>query len=108
MTEKMDKEFDILAEEIFPTGEFMLIEPVGFVGEQVSKAGIIIASASNSATPTLGKVLRAGEKANYKEGDLVFFRRYSLDEIEVKVTDGKRKFLFIGNEDCIAQYKQKK
>ena len=100
------KQFDITEEEIFPQGDFMLIEPIGFTGEQKTKSGIILSEQSSSATPTIGLIKRAGESAKYKEGDMVFFRRYSLDEIEIKVSDGKKKFLFIANEDVIGQYKK--
>ena len=96
---------NIAVEEIIPQGDMMLIEPMGFTGEQKTKSGIVIANQESSATPSIGKILAAGTKAKYKVGEMVFFRRYSLDEIEVKMADGKKKMSFIATEDVIAEYK---
>lgn len=99
------KKFDISVDEIIPQGEMMLIEPLEFGGEQVTKSGIHLGTTVTQATPTLAKVIRSGPDAEFKPGSYVIFRRYSLDEIELKVSDGKRKFNFVSNEDIIGEYK---
>ena len=102
----MTNDFIITIDEIFPNGDKIVIEPMEHQGEQQTKSGIIIATDSNSATPTLGKILRAGPDSIYKVGENVFFRRYSLDEIEVNMSIGKRKVYFISSkEDTLGEYR---
>ena len=109
MTNTMENnDFQITVDEIFPQGEMMLVDPIEFSGEQSTKSGIVLVTEHTQATPTLARILRAGPDAKYKEDSIVFFRRYSLDEIEVKMSTGKRKLNFINTEDVISEYRPKK
>ncbi len=89
---------EIKVEHIEPTGEYMLIKSLQ-EKEITSKSGIILNVGSQGATATLGEVVKAGELSNFKVGSTVMFRRYSLDEIELKNIG---KFNFIANDDVIA------
>lgn len=101
------KDFDISIDGFIPKGSFMLVDPLEFKGEQQTKSGIVIPDNVTQATPTLAKVLKSGPDAMYKPGAVVIFRRYSLDEITVKVSTGKKKLHFVDNDDIIAEYKMK-
>jgi co-chaperonin GroES (HSP10) len=102
-----NEKFEITLEEIFPQGEMMLVDPVEFSGEQISKGGIIMPGNAMQATPTLARVVRAGNDAKFKEGSVVIFRRYSLDEIKIKTSSGDKMLNFVSNEDIISEYRPK-
>jgi chaperonin GroES len=74
--------------------------------EKVTKSGIVIPDTADKERPTKGKILAVGSgKRNdngdfipmsVKVGDLVLFRKYGPDELEL---DGKK--YLIGSEDDV-------
>lgn len=97
-------DFEVKTEELFPSGNYMLVEPI--TGEGQTKSGIIINVGSDGAVPTLGRVARHGELSKFHDDDILIFRRYSVDEIKVTDTTGSKKLCFINDEDVIAVIKK--
>ena len=91
---------------IKPISNHIFLEPVE--GEKVTKSGIVIPDTADKERPIKGKVLAAGpgkrdEKGNIipmsvKEGDMVLFRKYGPDEIEID----DKKYLVASEDDVLA------
>jgi chaperonin GroES len=89
---------------IQPLSNHVFIEPLA--DEKTTKSGIVIPETADREKPIKGKVLAVGPgKLNdkgeripmsIKEGDVVLFKKYGPDEIEV---DGKK--YLVGDEDDI-------
>jgi len=50
-------------------------------------------------------MIRIGDKSEYKPGDTIIFRRYSVDEIKLIDQEGSKTFYFVSDEDIIAKVK---
>jgi hypothetical protein len=68
----------------------MLVEPLK--AEQ-TESGFLNIEQGNT-TPTMGKVIKSAS-ANYKVGDILFFRRYSCDHISFNTKDGGQDSIYI-------------
>lgn len=87
-----------------PLNDHIFIEPVS--EEKTTKSGIVLPESAEKEKPIKGKVVAAGpgkidEKGNrikmsVKVGDLVLFKKYGPDEIQV---DGKK--YLVGEESDI-------
>lgn len=87
-----------------PLSNHIFLEPIE--EEKTTKSGIVIPETAEKEKPIKGKVLAVGPgKVNergelismsVKVGDLVLFKKYGPDEIEI---DGKK--YLVGNEDDI-------
>lgn len=96
------KPFELKAENIYPSKNFMLVSSLS--GDEKTKSGIIIPNAAfNGAVPTVGEVFRAGSDSKYKSGSVVLFRKYSVDEVAF----GLEKYMFVTDDDIIAEVKEK-
>lgn len=69
-------------------------------GETLNKAGIVLPDTLDKERPEKGKVVSVGPNCleGLKAGDLVFFRKYSPDEVKID----EEKFLVIREEDILA------
>lgn len=88
-----------------------LIEPIGkrllikvFEGVRETEGGIILSESAGAATPVLGTVLKSGKGSDYKKGDHVFFRRYSIDEIKVDAATDQKIYM-LEESEVIGVYK---
>ena len=87
-----------------PLSNHIFIEPVA--EDKLTKSGIVLPETAEKEKPIKGKVLAVGpgkfnEKGermpmSVKEGDIVLFKKYGPDEIEI---DGKK--YLVGEEDDI-------
>ncbi len=59
-----------------------------------------------TATPVVAKVIARGEDSIYDIGDLVFFRRYSVDELKFKIDGKDRTVSIISDEEVVAIIKK--
>jgi len=92
--------------ELKPLGSRVFIEPVE--EEKTTQSGIVIPETAEKERPIKGKVLAVGPgKVNdkgeripisLKEGDMVLFKKYGPDEIEI----GGKKYLVADEEDILA------
>lgn len=80
-----------MTNNIIPIGAKCLVEP-SVVAE--TSSGIIRADQGLSM-PVKGKVLKAGAESQFKEGQELFFRRYSVDELKFPSEDGTEQTLWI-------------
>lgn len=85
-----------------PIGKRVLVKPQE--KEEKTKGGLYIPdTAADDKKPSQGTVIKLGvtkkeHKFSVKEGDVVYFKKYSPEEIEV---DGE-KFLIIDEEEILA------
>ena len=92
--------------ELKPLGSRVIISPVD--EEKTTESGIVIPEAAEKERPVKGqvvavgpgKVTDSGERVpiSVKEGDMVLFKKYGPDEIEL---DGK-KYLVADEDDILA------
>lgn len=91
-------------DNILPVGVRYLVEAY----KQASKttAGFEVVQGDGFATSVCGYVIRAGDSScKWKEGDLLFWRRYSLDTLRVTAEDGEHEYSLIDESEIIAQIK---
>jgi chaperonin GroES len=87
-----------------PLNDHIFIEPVA--EEKVTKSGIVLPESAEKEKPMKGKIVAAGPgkkdekgkiiKMSVKVGDMVLFRKYGPDEIQI---DGKK--YLVGEEGDI-------
>ena len=58
-------------------------------------------STNNSAAPVKGEVLEAGAKSQFSKGDIIYYRRYSTDDLKIVEADGEKTVTFVDDEDII-------
>jgi len=81
-----------------PIKNFLLIEPLARVEETTD--GLVMPEATYSPAPVAGTVLRAGKNCvEVKEGDVVFFRRFSVDELAFTTPDGSKESVSLISEE---------
>lgn len=86
-----------MKEEICPVGAKMIIEP--FTVDETASG--LERSNQGYSTPIKGTVLKGGDTSKFKEGDVVYFRRYSVDELKEPQADGSEKSLFIVEDNDV-------
>lgn len=84
-----------------PLGKRVLVRPLEV--EEKTESGLIIPDTADKEKPSQGTVVKLGNtrkdfKFLVKEGDVVFFKKYSPDEIEMK----GEKYYLIEEEDILA------
>jgi len=95
--------------KIQPLGGNILVEPVA--EESKTAAGIVLPDTVDKEKPQKGKVIALGTgkltsdgkkiEFNVKVGDVVVFKKYSPDEIEIEDKD----YLIMSEEDILAVIK---
>lgn len=90
------------ADKINPVGKRVLLSV--FEGSTKTESGLDLADSSGGATPVLGTVIKTGSDSSYKENDVVFFRRFAIDEIKVDASDDRMKFYFLEESEIIGTY----
>lgn len=92
--------------KVTPLGENILVEPVS--EESKTEAGIVLPDTVDKEKPQKGKVValgtgkltEEGKKVpfNVKVGDIVIFKKYSPDEVEVEDNE----YLIMSEDDILA------
>lgn len=68
-----------------------------------TESGLILENtATNSAAPVKGTVVSAGDTSRFKEGDVLYFRRYSVDDLKMITEKGEEELTFVEDEDILA------
>ncbi len=87
--------------DIRPVGPRCLVKV--YESASQSASGLFLDNTSNaSAAPVMGTVLAAGEESNFKQGDEVLFRRYSVDVLKIITEQGEQTIHLIEDEDILA------
>jgi len=92
---------------IKPLGDRVLVKPLTV--EEVTKSGIVLPDTSEKEKKEQGEVVAIGDgekikKLHLKVGDKVLFGKYSGDEVEVDLPDGKAgkvDYKFLKDEDIL-------
>jgi len=92
-----------------PLSNHIFIEPIE--EEKTTKSGIVIPETVDKEKPIKGKIIAVGpgkknEKGeiipmSVKIGDIVLFKKYGPDEIEIDDAAGGKKKYLVGEEDDI-------
>lgn len=90
----------ILKQEIVPVGKRLLIEP--FKQATKTTGGLAIVEGDGNATPVVGTVIRTGDNCAYKVGNVLLFRRYSIDSLKVYAEDGEQEIYLLEESEVIA------
>jgi co-chaperonin GroES (HSP10) len=83
-------------------GERVLVD-VYKAAEETSSGLVMDNSSNTSAAPVLGTVLNAGDKSQFKKGDVIFFRRYSTDELKFITEEGEQVLVVVEDVDILAK-----
>lgn len=90
----------IQKQDIVPVGRRLLIEPFKQASETTE--GLIVSEGDGYASPVIGTVVKAGDGCVYKEGDLLMFRRYSVDSLKVYADDGEQEIYLLEESEVVA------
>ncbi len=88
---------EITVSSIVPLKQFILVEPLNRTEE--TSSGLILPEEKYTPTPVVGKVLKAGVDSQFAIGDIVFFRRYSIDELKFATADGVEQLVSLISDD---------
>lgn len=89
-------------ENIIPTEGRLLVEPIVI---EETQSGLYQVEIGHS-TPVRGKVVKACNNSPYAVGDTLYFRRYSVDELNFKTEDGGEKKLWVVEFGDIVAYEK--
>jgi len=90
-------------DNIFPVGKRLLVET--FKQAEESSEGLELGVGDGYATSVLGTVVRAGDGCMFTVGDILMWRRYSVDNLKVYTKDGEKEYSLIEENEVIAQVK---
>ncbi|HPC34304.1 MAG TPA: co-chaperone GroES [Candidatus Absconditabacterales bacterium] len=95
--------------KLIPLEDHIIVQPI--VQENVTKSGIILPE--NKEKPSKGKVVAVGEgkilengnraPIDIKVGDIVYFSKYSIDELEVEENGKKTTYLVMKQNYIMAK-----
>lgn len=88
---------------IVPLKKGLIIRP--FEKETETAVGLMMPESSHTGTPVLGTVVAAGDESRFKIGDILFFRRYSVDELTFDIDGKKVEVNMLTDEEVVAYYK---
>ena len=87
--------------QILPIGARVLILP--YQSATQTESGMLMDNQSNtSSAPVKGTVIRAGKESQFKEGDVIFYRRYSMDILKTITEKGEETVNIVEDQDIIA------
>lgn len=86
-------------DQIQPLAKHILVKPIGRPTE--TSTGFVMPEEGWSPTPVVGLVIAAGEGSQFKVGQIVFFRRYSVDELKFISADGQNQIVNLLSDDEI-------
>lgn len=90
----------IKIENIVPLKKYIIVKPNN--GPTESASGLIMPEERYVATPVVGKVVSAGPDSQFKPGEYVFFRRYSIDEMKFKTEEGEEVVNLLSDDEVVA------
>lgn len=74
--------------------------------DTVTESGLELPEQQHAGTPVLGQVIAVGEESKFVIGDIIFFRRYSVDELSFTVDGKKVTVNFLTDSEVVAKFKQ--
>ncbi len=90
-----------MSKYIQPVGARSLIKAHEAATESAN--GLLRANSSNAAAaPVKGIVIAAGTQSAFKVDEVIFFRRYSVDELKIVTENGEEVVTLVDDEDVLA------
>ena len=90
--------------DIVPCRKFILVKPLEKPTE--TDSGLVLPEQGFSPTPVCGEVVAAGDESEFHVGQMVFFRRYSVDSLKFYGEDGNLIELnLLADEEIVARIK---
>lgn len=90
---------DFKIEELEMVGPRCLVELYSPPGETTS--GIIIPEKETPGTAVLGTVILAGSESRFKPGQILFWRRYSIDTLPFSTETGEKEYSLVEDEEVV-------
>ena len=90
--------------DIIPLKNGLIIKP--FERDSITESGFELPQEQHQSTPVLGSVIAAGTESQFAVGDVVFFRRYSVDELSFNVDGVKQTVSFLTDNEVVATFKK--
>ncbi len=85
---------------IKPLGKRSLVEP--YKAANKTESGLIMDNSSTSGSaPVKGTVIEEGTESVLKKGDVIYFRRYSIDELKIITEKGETFVNFVDDDDVL-------
>ena len=85
-----------------PIGKRVLISPIEAANK--TESGLVMENSSNTASlPVKGEVLEVGELSQFKKGDIVLFRRFSVDMLTMVTPKGEITVNVVDDEDILCK-----
>lgn len=87
----------ITLDNIKPKKNFIIVDPSSARADETS-SGFVLPEERYTPTPVIGTVRAVGPESEFKIGQTVFFRRFSIDELKFNV-DGKKQVVSLISDD---------
>lgn len=87
--------------DVIPVGNRLLIEPFKQAAETTE--GLIISEGEGYASPVVGTVIRLGDTKEYSVGDVLLFRRYSVDSLKVYDDESEKEIYLLECSEVVAR-----
>lgn len=84
-----------------PIGARVAIEPAQ--GDSVSEGGLVLSDSNNTAMPVRGKVIARGNSSQFDIGDILYFRRYSVDVLKMNEGGLEKIINMVDDADIVAR-----
>lgn len=88
-------------EDTQPIGARCLIDVIE--ADKVSQSGLELANSNSLQLPVRGKVIRSGDASLFKEGEVLLFRRYAVDELKFNIEGNEVIVYIVDDADVIAK-----
>lgn len=91
-----------MKETITPVGARSLVRP--HQAAHQTESGLIMDNTSNTAAaPIRGTIIAVGDTSTFKVGDLIMWRRYSVDDLKFITEKGEEVVSLVSDEDVLAK-----
>lgn len=99
---RYNKNMKIDIKNIQPEGRRVIVE---VPADEKTESGLELSTTAGSVTPIMGTVIAKGIISEYAIGTVIFFRKYSVDELAVKSEGEEKKIYLVEDIEVVATYK---
>lgn len=85
---------------IQPIGKRVIIEPVE---ANETTNGFKLSDENSSMTPMRGTITALGDVDGFDVGEIIYFRRYSADELKYQTPEGEKKVFLVELDEILAK-----
>ena len=91
--------------DIKPKKNFIVVDPKTSRPEETT-TGFVMPEERYTPTPVIGTVLAVGPESEFHVGEVVFFRRFAIDELKFDVDGKKQVVSLISDDEVVAVVKK--